>query len=203
MALTQGSKISAADFIALHDRVLAEIARRSTNNAVGSMSSWTAAAAYTTDPTNQGKIQIEHANKIINPVNAIKASGMSTVVAGSAITNFTNLISVLGTLETASKKEDKTGSGHGCAASCTGLCSTGCYSGCSSCGGSCSNNCSSGCTGDCEGSCSGSCSGTCTNSCGQGCASCYTACGSACTGKCSNDCATGCSETCEVLAGKS
>lgn len=203
MALTKGSAISASDINALHTRVLNEIARRSKSGAVGSMSSWTSKAAYTKTPAVGNAIQIEHANKIIEPVNAINTSGMTKVTAGAAITNFSGLSAKLTTFETRSKQTNLTGSDHLCNASCTGLCSTGCYSGCSSCGGSCSNNCSSSCTGDCNDTCSGGCVGDCYNSCDRGCSYCSTSCGTGnCKGACSNDCAKGCSETCAVLAGK-
>lgn len=203
MALTKGSAISASDINALHTRVLNEIARRSKSGAVGSMSSWTSKAAYTKTPAAGNAIQIEHANKIIEPVNAINTSGMTKVTAGAAITNFSDLSAKLTTFETRSKQTNLTGSDHLCNASCTGLCSTGCHTGCSSCGGSCSNNCSSSCTGDCEDTCSGRCTGDCYNSCDRGCSYCSTSCGTGnCKGLCTNDCATGCSETCAVLAGK-
>ena len=203
MALTKGSAISASDINALHTRVLNEIARRSKSGAVGSMSSWTSKAAYTKTPTASNAIQIEHANKIIEPVNAINTSGMTKVTAGAAITNFSGLSAKLTTFETRSKQTNLTGSDHLCNASCTGLCSTGCHTGCSSCGGSCSNNCSSSCTGDCDGTCLGGCEGDCYNSCDRGCSYCSTSCGTGnCKGLCTNDCATGCSETCAVLAGK-
>nr|DAF80840.1 MAG TPA: Nematocyst outer wall antigen evolution, nematocyst, bridge state [Bacteriophage sp.] len=203
MALTKGSAISASDINALHTRVLNEIARRSKSGAVGSMSSWTSKAAYTKTPAAGNAIQIEHANKIIEPVNAINTSGMTKVTAGAAITNFSDLSAKLTTFETRSKQTNLTGSDHLCNASCTGLCSTGCHTGCSSCGGSCSNNCSSSCTGDCEDTCSGGCIGDCYNSCDRGCSYCSTSCGTGnCKGLCTNDCATGCSETCAVLAGK-
>lgn len=203
MALTKGSAISASDINALHTRVLNEIARRSKSGAVGSMSSWTSKAAYTKTPVASNAIQIEHANKIIEPVNAINTSGMTKVTAGAAITNFSGLSAKLTTFETRSKQTNLTGSDHLCNASCTGLCSTGCHTGCSSCGGSCSNNCSSSCTGDCDGTCLGGCIGDCYNSCDRGCSYCSTSCGTGnCKGLCTNDCATGCSETCAVLAGK-
>ena len=205
MALTKGSAISASDINALHTRVLNEIARRSKSGAVGSMSSWTSKAAYTKTPAVGNAIQIEHANKIIEPVNAINTSGMTKVTAGAAITNFSGLSAKLTTFETRSKQTNLTGSDHLCNASCTGLCSTGCHTGCSSCGGSCSNNCSScggNCSNDCNTTCSGDCNETCTNSCGQGCATCYTSCGGDCKTGCFNDCARGCSETCAILAGK-
>lgn len=199
MALTKGSAISASDINALHTRVLNEIARRSKSGAVGSMSSWSSKAAYTKAPVEDSAIQIEHANKIIEPVNAINTSGMKKVTAGSAITSFNGLSAKLTTFETRSKQTNLTGSDHLCNASCTGLCSTGCYSGCSSCGGSCSDSCSScggSCSNDCSSTCSGSCSGNCTNSCGQGCATCSTSCGGTCRTGCSNDCAQGCARTC-------
>lgn len=203
MALTKGSAISASDINALHTRVLNEIARRSKSGAVGSMSSWTSKAAYTKTPAAGNAIQIEHANKIIEPVNAINTSGMTKVTVGTAITNFSGLSAKLTTFETRSKQTSLTGSDHLCNASCTGLCSTGCHTGCSSCGGSCSNNCSSSCTGDCEDTCLGGCEGDCYNSCDRGCSYCSTSCGTGnCKGICTNDCATGCSETCAVLAGK-
>lgn len=203
MALTKGSAISASDINALHTRVLNEIARRSKSGAVGSMSSWTSKAAYTKTPAVGNAIQIEHANKIIEPVNAINTSGMTKVTAGAAITNFSGLSAKLTTFETRSKQTNLTGSDHLCNASCTGLCSTGCHTGCSSCGGSCSNNCSSSCTGDCEDTCSGGCNGDCYNSCDRGCSYCSTSCGTGnCKGTCTNDCAKGCSDTCAVLAGK-
>lgn len=203
MALTKGSAISASDINALHTRVLNEIARRSKSGAVGSMSSWTSKAAYTKTPAAGNAIQIEHANKIIEPVNAINTSGMTKVTVGAAITNFSGLSAKLTTFETRSKQTNLTGSDHLCNASCTGLCSTGCHTGCSSCGGSCSHNCSSSCTGDCEDTCSGGCEGDCYNSCDRGCSYCSTSCGTGnCKGTCTNDCATGCSETCAVLAGK-
>lgn len=203
MALTKGSAISASDINALHTRVLNEIARRSKSGAVGSMSSWTSKAAYTKTPAAGNAIQIEHANKIIEPVNAINTSGMTKVTVGTAITNFSGLSAKLTTFETRSKQTNLTGSDHLCNASCTGLCSTGCHTGCSSCGGSCSNNCSSSCTGDCDGTCLGSCDGDCYNSCDRGCSYCSTSCGTGnCKGTCTNDCATGCSKTCAVLAGE-
>lgn len=203
MALTKGSAISASDINALHTRVLNEIARRSKSGAVGSMSSWTSKAAYTKTPAAGNAIQIEHANKIIEPVNAINTSGITKVTAGAAITNFSGLSAKLTTFETRSKQTNLTGSDHLCNTSCTGLCSTGCHTGCSSCGGSCSNNCSSSCTGDCEDTCLGGCDGDCYNSCDRGCSYCSTSCGTGnCKGACTNDCAKGCSETCAVLAGK-
>lgn len=203
MALTKGSAISTSDINALHTRVLNEIARRSKSGAVGSMSSWTSKAAYTKTPAVGNAIQIEHANKIIEPVNAINTSGMTKVTAGAAITNFSGLSAKLTTFETRSKQTNLTGSDHLCNASCTGLCSTGCHTGCSSCGGSCSHNCSSSCTGDCEDTCLGGCVGDCYNSCDRGCSYCSTSCGTSnCKGACTNDCAKGCSETCAVLAGK-
>lgn len=204
MSLTKGSVITASDINELHQRVLDEIARRSKRRAIGSMSSWTSEATYTNPPAASNVIQIEHANKIINPVNAINDSGMTAVQVGDVITNFSGLSAKLTTFETRSKQTNLVGSDHLCNASCTGLCSTGCHTGCSGCGEACSANCLHTCEGDCEGTCSGGCTGDCYNSCDRGCSYCSTSCGTSnCKGSCTNDCAKGCSSTCAVLAGQS
>lgn len=206
MSLKSGNAITASDINALHNRVLAEITRRTNTSAKGSMKDLgytTTNMAYSTTPAKNGNVLVEHANKIINPVNAINSSGMSSVSAGSTIKAFDGLDSKLTTFETRSQQTSKTGSDHLCNASCTGLCSTGCYSGCAGCGGACSTNCSGDCEGGCNTTCTGGCNGDCYNSCDRGCSYCSTSCGTGnCKGGCHNDCAKGCSETCAVLAGK-
>ena len=69
MGLTQGERALASDFVDLKARVKAEMNRRCRN---GSLVAYAGTNYdYTTPLEAGGKINLEHVNKIIEPLNAI------------------------------------------------------------------------------------------------------------------------------------
>ena len=175
MALSQGDKISAQDFIDLKARIKAEMNRR---NLTDSMTSYAGEAYdYSIQPVSGGKILVEHINKIVEPLNAIKPSNFVKQSIGDQI----KAIEAIDTQLTIHENFPLSGTETDCNAGCSGLCA-----------GACGGNCT-GCTGGCSG-CTG-CSGTCTNSC-TGCTGCSGGCQGGCSGSCSGGCSAGCSTTC-------
>lgn len=192
MALTSNNSIMASDFVSMKARVKAEMNRR---KYVGSLTSYAGTTYdYTVSPASNGVISIEHANKLIVPINAINSSGYSEKKAGDII----NELDTLNIKLTAHEKQALYGATD-CASSCSGLCRTGCSGTCSGCGGACSYSCSGTCDGGCDTTCSGgcdtTCSGGCQGHCGDGCYGCTGACRTNCSG-CSGSCKGTCSRTC-------
>lgn len=192
MALSSKNLVLASDFVSLKTRVKAEMNRRCRT---GSLTAYAGTAYdYTVAPASGGVIRTEHINKLVEPVNAIAASGYTTSSDGDTVVE----LDTLNTKLAAHESYPMRGSGTDCASSCSGLCSSGCWNSCSGCGGGCSYSCSGdcdgtcdGCSGTCSGTCSGSCSGTCTGSCSGGCVGCTATC-QTCAGVCGNGCGYRC-----------
>lgn len=177
MALSAGNKALAEDFINLKARVKAEMSRRKNRDSLTAYAG--AEYDYTIIPSEGGQILVEHINKIVEPINAIKATGFESVQnAGAPI----KALDALDIQLTAHEEYPIRGKGTDCAAGCSGLCTNACSGTCTGCSG-CTG--CTGCSGSCEGSCSGSCSGTCTGGCTGGCSD-Y------CTGECRKDCTDVC-----------
>lgn len=197
MALTKDSQIKASDFVALKNRVKAEMARRCRNGSV---------AAYATDYTNKpaanGEILPVHVNEIITPMSQVNDPGMSAVASGDAVVAIDVLDAKLTTWEAATMVKNGT---NNCKSSCTGMCVSGCWNsctsctGCSGCGSGCATTCTSctGCSG-CGSGCATGCSGC--GSCGGACSSSCSGCSGSCTGTCSGGC-SGCSGSCTGYCG--
>lgn len=179
MALSRGDKILAQDFIDLKARIKAEMNRR---NLTDSMISYAGADYdYTIIPAQGGSILVEHINKIVEPLNAIKPSDFVKQSIGDQI----KAIQVIDTQLKAHEAFALQGSGTDCNAGCSGLCTA-------NCGGTCT-----GCSGTCSGSCSGSCSSGCSGGCKSGCTSC-TGCSGGCSGSCKGSCSDACSKGCSI-----
>ena len=197
MAFNKDNELLAQEWNALKARVKAEMLRR---NQVGSLTNFGSAAYdYTDAPSENGIIQIEHINKIIEPLAQINASalGVTTKNINDPVTH-EDLGAVSAFLSVA-EGYGVTGSKTDCAASCSGLCVGSCNATCANdCTGSCSNTCTGSCTGSCSGTCSGTCSGGCSGGC-LGCSGgCTGGCSDGCTGACSGYCYTSCSGTCRT-----
>ena len=83
MALTTGNKYLASEFNALKARVKAEMERRQYN---GPMTTYADTSYdYTVIPAADNLVLIEHMNKLVEPLNAINATGMTTVKTGDPI----------------------------------------------------------------------------------------------------------------------
>ena len=186
MALTTGNQYLASEFNALKARVKAEMQRRQYN---GSLTTYGGTSYdYTVTPAAGNTVLIEHMNKLVQPLNAINATGMTTVKTGDPI----QAIQALNTFLTAAEKYSLTSSTTDWKSSCTGLCTTGCGNTCTGCSGTCTGTCSTTCTGSCSGGCSG-CGGNCTGKC-YGCKGCSGGC-SGCAG-CGSSCSKNCSAVC-------
>lgn len=165
-SVAAGQSATASDINNIKSRIKTELARRSHTTSVSSYAG--TAYDYSTTPATGGSILVEHQTKIIDPLNAIKATGVTKATSGLAITILallTRLISNEGTAMKASTAD--------CTTACAGLCQTGCWDACKGCTASCASNCSGGCT-NCTGSCSGGCAGcmgTCKGSCTARCQS--------------------------------
>jgi len=188
--LKQGEQYSAEDFIALKNKVKAEMLRRCY---VGDLSSYGGSDYdFAVQPQAGGQIMAEQANKIIEPMNAINDSGFILQNGGDPAMAMDQLNAKIAVYESASLSATD----HFCKASCAGLCYTECSDTCTgdctgSCGESCSTNCSTTCTGTCSGTCSTSCTGTCVSGCAWHCTN--TCGGSGCTGSCTGNCTNSCS----------
>ena len=179
MSLAIGNTPTATDIKALKAKVKKEMLRR---NGKGSLAAYGGSAYdYTVVPAAGGKMLIEHANKIIVPMNAVRPSGFTEVKAGDP----TKSLEALEAKVIAYAAESMTGSTSSCSSSCSGLCTTG-NSGSSSCG-----TCTDACTAQCQFSSSGSC--TCGSACQgsteqSGCANCKDGCTAYCGMSCWDDC---------------
>lgn len=198
MSLSAKEQCLAQEMIDLKARVKAEMQRRKGN---GSLVTYAGTDYdYTVDPASGGQMLTEHVNKIVVPMNAITASGMTEQAVGDQAMAMDGIDAKLTVYVAEPAQKNGTSS---CSGACSGLCVSSCYS---SCGGSCSVGCGS--CGDCSGGCTGDCNETCSNQCGSdGCSGncgsnckrdgCTAYCGMSCWGKCSNNCSGGCENTCK------
>ena len=198
MSLSAKEQCLAQEMIDLKARVKAEMNRRCRN---GSLTAYAGIAYdYTVAPESGGQMLTEHVNKIVVPMNAITASGMTEQAVGDQAMAMDGIDAKLTVYVAEPAQKNGTSS---CSGACSGLCVSSCYS---SCGGSCSVGCGS-CTGGCTGSCGG-CDETCSTQCGSdGCSGncgsncktdgCTAYCGMSCWGKCSSNCSGGCENTCK------
>lgn len=190
MALTVGNRYLAEEFISLKARVKAEMLRRKYNGTLVSYGS--SKYDYEVQPEAGNVVLAEHFNKIVEPLNAINDTGLTTKYSGDLIV----AMETLDTFLTKSEGYALTSKTTNCKASCSGLCVTGCGSGCSGCTGTCSNNCT-GCSG-CGNSCSRNCDTTCSAKCMYDCeGACAEGCSSSCMGGCKYTCSSGCSTQCK------
>lgn len=186
MSLSAKEQCLAQEMIDLKARVKAEMQRRNGN---GSLVAYAGTDYdYTVDPAAGGQMLTEHVNKIVVPMNAITASGMTEQAAGDQAMAMDVIDAKLTVYVAEPSRKNGTSS---CSGACSGLCVSSCYS---SCGG-----CTGGCTGNCGEACKDDCNTTCSNDCGRGCngctAACKTGCG-VCTGTCKAECADNCTTTC-------
>ena len=198
MSLSAKEQCLAQEMIDLKARVKAEMQRRNGN---GSLVAYAGTDYdYTVDPAAGGQMLTEHVNKIVVPMNAITASGMTEQAVGDQAMAMDGIDAKLTVYVAEPAQKNGTSS---CSGACSGLCVSSCYS---SCGGSCSvgcgscGDCSGGCTGDCKETCSNQCgSDGCSGNCGSNCKrdGCTAYCGMSCWGKCSNNCSGGCENTCK------
>ena len=198
MSLSAKEQCLAQEMIDLKARVKAEMQRRKGN---GSLVAYAGTDYdYTVDPAAGGQMLTEHVNKIVVPMNAITASGMTEQAVGDQAMAMDAIDAKLTVYVAEPAQKNATSS---CSGACSGLCVSSCYS---SCGGSCSVGCGS-CTGGCTGSCGG-CDETCSTQCGSdGCSGncgsncktdgCTAYCGMSCWGRCSSNCTDGCENTCK------
>lgn len=186
--LKQGEQYSAEDFIALKNKVKAEMLRRCHT---GSLEAYGGEDYdFATAPAKGLQILADQANKIIEPMNAVNDSGFSVQNIGDPAMAM-NVLDAKVSVYSAAPNE---GTEHYCRESCSGLCYTACSGSCTGeCTGGCGGECSSNCTGSCTGSCSGSCTGSCTGSCVSGCAWHCNGCGGTCSGSCTGTCGGGAS----------
>ena len=198
MSLSAKEQCLAQEMIDLKARVKAEMQRRKGN---GSLVAYAGTDYdYTVDPAAGGQMLTEHVNKIVVPMNAITASGMTEQAVGDQAMAMDGIDAKLTVYVAEPAQKNGTSS---CSGACSGLCVSSCYN---SCGGSCSvgcgscGGCSSGCTGDCNETCSNQCgSDGCSGNCGSNCKTdgCTAYCGMSCWGKCSSNCTDGCENTCK------
>ena len=198
MSLSAKEQCLAQEMIDLKSRVKAEMQRRKGN---GSLVAYAGTDYdYTVDPAAGVQMLTEHVNKIVVPMNAITASGMTEQAVGDQAMAMDGIDAKLTVYVAEPAQKNGTSS---CSGACSGLCVSSCYS---SCGGSCSvgcgscGDCSGGCTGDCKETCSNQCgSDGCSGNCGSNCKrdGCTAYCGMSCWGKCSNNCSGGCENTCK------
>lgn len=122
---------------------------------------------YTTPLEAGGKINLEHVNKIIEPLNAITSQSYDIQSVGDKIISPNILSTNLAAYEAQPMTKNGTSS---CSASCSGLCVSNCWNACTGCTGSCSGGCQGSCQGcsSCSGSCSGACNSGCWGACGWG-----------------------------------
>lgn len=199
MSLSAKEQCLAQEMIDLKARVKAEMQRRNGN---GSLVAYAGTDYdYTVDPAAGGQMLTEHVNKIVMPMNAITASGMTEQAVGDQTMAMDGIDAKLTVYEVEPMQKNGTSS---CSGACSGLCVSKCVS---SCGGSCSTGCGS-CGGGCSGGCTDDCNETCSNQCGSdGCSGncgnnckrdgCTAYCGMSCWGKCSSNCTDGCENTCK------
>lgn len=172
MALESKNQTLSSDFIAIKARVKAEMLRRSHN---GSLKKYAGEDYdYNITPTAGGQLLPEHFNKIIEPLNAVKPTGLETVSPGDHAISIKDADVILSEMEKFPIGGD---SSHrtDCQGNCSGLCYASCWNSCSGCGYSCST--------DCSGDCSDACNLNCASSCGA-CSGCSSNCWGGCSGNC-------------------
>lgn len=190
MSLSAKEQCLAQEMIDLKARIKAEMQRRNGN---GSLVAYAGTDYdYTVDPAAGGQMLTEHVNKIVVPMNAITASGMTEQAVGDQAMAMDGIDAKLTVYVTEPAQKNGTSS---CSGACSGLCVSRCYN---SCGGSCSVGCGS--CGGCDETCSNQCgSDGCSGNCGNNCKTdgCTAYCGMSCWGKCSSNCSGGCENTCK------
>ena len=196
MSLSAKEQCLAQEMIDLKARVKAEMQRRKGN---GSLVAYAGTDYdYTVDPAAGGQMLTEHVNKIVVPMNAITASGMTEQAVGDQAMAMDVIDAKLTVYVAEPAQKNATSS---CSGACSGLCVSNCYS---SCGGSCSvgcGGCDTTCTGGCDTTCTGecdtTCSGYCRDSCNGGCSGGCEGCGGRCANTCSVNCFDSCTNTCK------
>lgn len=189
--LKQGEQYSAEDFIALKNKVKAEMLRRCHT---GSLEAYGGEEYdFSTIPEKGLQILAEQANKIIEPINAIDNSGFTVRNIGDPAMAMNGLDAKI----TAYSVIPEDSAEPGCKESCSGLCYTVCSSECTGeCAGECGETCTTSCTGKCTGSCTGTCSTSCFGGCISGCSwDCTNGCGNSCTSLCADNCVSDCGNT--------
>ena len=203
MSLSAKEQCLAQEMIDLKARVKAEMNRRCHN---GSLTAYAGIAYdYTVAPESGGQMLTEHVNKIVVPMNAITASGMTEQAVGDQAMAMDGIDAKLTVYEVEPMQKNGTSS---CSGACSGLCVGGCYNNCSGCGGACSYSCSgecdttcstdcgvdgcSNCTGSCKGGCHKTCKGYCKGTCDKECNDCGTQCSHNCKNTCRGECLGGC-----------
>ena len=197
MSLSAKEQCLAQEMIDLKARVKAEMNRRCRN---GSLTAYAGIAYdYTVAPESGGQMLTEHVNKIVVPMNAITASGMTEQAVGDQAMEMDGIDAKLTVYEVEQMQKNATSS---CSGACSGLCTTECWnncSGCGSCGGcgtTCSGGCNTTCTGECDTTCSGYCRDSCNGSCSGGCEGCGGTCARTCSVNCFDSCTNTCKNTC-------
>ena len=145
--------LTAAQFIALKNRIRAEMKRR---KYCGSLESYGGTSYdFTTTPTAGGQIKTEHGQKVIDLALAVTdVTGLAKVVRGDLLPNaLDNLGSTLSGWETTGVENSWW---NDCRGMCTGLCYASCFTGCKGCT-SCTNYCGGGCTYSCWNGCDYGC----------------------------------------------
>ncbi|MDR2650047.1 MAG: hypothetical protein LBB94_10085 [Clostridiales bacterium] len=202
MATTiQSDKIIRTEFLALQNRIKAELTRRgqaSTSN------------DYLNEAAAGSQIKKEHYEKIAKNVHIVNANepfpdlSSSDALTDNALVKESHVVTADGFITAHEAKNLGSTSGSDCSSGCVGACVTACKTLCT---GTCTGSCS-GCSGTCSGGCSG-CKGTCGNTCaGSGClrgcdSGCSNTstnatpdCGTSCSGGCGNGCSKMCSGGC-------
>jgi len=195
MSFSTNSKATAADFIALKDKVNNEIMSRT----VG-LIPFTEDDKVKLDPDVKtgAKFNPVSISQLSTPLNKIEPQTTVPIESGELLKP-----KGVAELEAALAKYAKdTNTNSSCRAGCTGLCITMCANGCK---GGCKTGCGSGCQGctGCSGSsgcssCSG-CSG-CSGGCGSGCVGCCSSSESSSCYQCTN-CSSGCEGGCSGCGG--
>lgn len=196
MSLSAKEQCLAQEMIDLKTRVKAEMQRRKGN---GSLVAYAGTDYdYTVDPAAGGQMLTEHVNKIVVPMNAITASGMTEQAIGDQAMAMDGIDAKLTVYVAEPAQKNGTSS---CSGACSGLCVSSCYN---SCGGSCSvgcggcdTTCTGGCKTTCTGECDTTCNGYCRDSCNGGCSGGCEGCGGTCARTCSVNCSDGCTKTCK------
>ena len=125
MSLSAKEQCLAQEMIDLKDRVKAEMQRRNGN---GSLVAYAGTDYdYTVDPAAGGQMLTEHVNKIVVPMNAITASGMTEQAVGDQAMSMDGIDAKLTVYVAEPAQKNGTSS---CSGACSGLCVSSCYSSC-------------------------------------------------------------------------
>ena len=204
MSLSAKEQCLAQEMIDLKARVKAEMQRRNGN---GSLVAYAGTDYdYTVDPAAGGQMLTEHVNKIVVPMNAITASGMTEQAVGDQAMAMDGIDAKLTVYVAEPAQKNATSS---CSGACSGLCVSSCYNscggscsvGCGGCDTTCTGGCKTTCTGECDTTCSGYCRDSCNGGCSGGCEGCGGTCARTCSVNCFDSCTNTCKNTCEGNCG--